>query len=326
MAIGLIVVLLGGVLGSVLLAVPEAMPALTKLLGIRQEAVIPPRGDELDAPAQSTSGEAPVDNTAAATPYVHFIDVGQGDAVLLEDGGQWALLDAGPPEGEDALLAYLEGAGVTAFRYVIMSHPHADHIGGMEAVLRKYTAEKVLFPDFEKAPYPTTKTFESLLATMVEQGMSAETMKQGAEYELGAGRIRVLQDGLETKDNYNLLSVSLLYTSGALRFLATGDAEKANENALLEGGEALDANLFKAGHHGSSTSNSRDFVQAVSPGLAVISCGQDNSYGHPHRETLSTFAEFDVTVLRTDRDGSVVVWPGEGGLRWSTAAEAANAA
>lgn len=301
LALVLVIVLVAGVLGSVLLAVPEAMPFLTKLLGVREEAVIP-----------TVDGDA--------TAAVHFIDVGQGDAVLLEESGSYALLDAGPPEGEDALLAYLEGAGVERLEYVIMSHPHADHIGGMQAVLAEYPAGLVLLPDFDKAPYPTTRTFESLLEAMMAQGNTAETMRSGNAYTLGAGSITVLQDGVETPDNYNLLSVSLVFESAGLRFLATGDGEKANENALLASGYPLNANLFKAGHHGSSTSNSPGLLEAVRPEVAVISCAAGNDYGHPHRDTLSTLAAVQATVLRTDKDGSVVVWPGPGGLRWSTAA------
>ncbi len=316
----LVGVLLVGVLGAALLASPDAQAALDGLFGIEQAAVVPPA--EEPRPEQSAGGSA--QNTTA---HVHFIDVGQGDAVLLEDGGEWALLDAGPPEGQDGLLAYLKAAGVDAFRYVVMTHPHADHIGGMRAVVEAYPIGTVLLPDLDKAPYPTTATFEKLLQAMVDKGLSAKTMRAGDEYSLGAGMLSVLADGVDTDDNYNLLSPALLFVSGKLRFLDTGDGEKADEKELLAAGVSVRANLYKAAHHGSTTSNTQAFLEAVQPEVAVICCGAGNSYGHPHREVLQRFEELGMRVLRTDTDGSVVAWAAaDGKMHTSTAVAAQNGA
>lgn len=304
-AIALVLVLLVGVLGSVLLAAPDVYDTLAGALGISQKPSIP-----------AIEGDA--------TARVHFIDVGQGDAVLLEDSGEFALIDAGPPDAEDDLLAYLKIAGVKTLRYLVMSHPHADHIGGMEGVLDSYKVEEVLLPDFELAPYPTTSIFEGVLDAMLADEIPAATLREGDSYPLGEGALQVVHGGLETPDEHNYLSTGLVFESDGLRYFSAGDAEKANERAMLESGAAVNANLYKAGHHGSSsTSNTREFVKAVAPEVVVISCAEDNSYGHPNREVLELFDELGAQTLRTDQDGSVIVWPEADGLHWAVEREAA---
>lgn len=305
LALVLVLVLLAGVLGSALLAVPGVYNTLENVLGITGQAVIP-----------AANG--------GATAKVHFIDVGQGDAVLLEDRGEYALIDAGPSDAEEDLLSYLDGVGVKTLRYVVMSHPHADHIGGMEAVVEAYEVQEVLLPNFELAPYPTTRIFESLLDVLLKWKIKAKTLSEGDTYPLGEGSLQVVHGGLATEDEYNLLSTGLVFESGGLHFFTAGDAEKSNERAMLEDGAAVRANLYKAGHHGSaSTSNTRDFLKAVSPDVVVITCGENNSYGHPHRKALELFDEMNANILRTDQDGSVIVWPEEDGLHWATEKNAA---
>lgn len=301
----LVGILLASLLAAALIAIPGFEENLYKLLGITPSGLVPVM--ELQSPTG-----------------VHFIDIGQGDAVLLEESGEFALIDAGLPEGKDTLLAYLREAGVQSLKYVVMTHPHADHIGGMTAVVSAFPVEKVLMPDFEKAPYPTTSLFLGLLTRIEERGLAVQTMVQGEVYPLGTGTIRVVHDGVWTADNYNLISTGLLFEAGGLRYLSTGDAEKPNEAVMLEEAENLPANLFKAGHHGSSTSNTLPFLQAVSPQIVVISCATGNSYGHPHREPLKVFQEVGAQVLRTDRNGSVLVRPDQqGNLVAATSKEAA---
>lgn len=285
------------------LAAPEQVAKLYGTLGISAKKPVP------EVVALDANGQV---NTAVG---VHFIDVGQGDAVLLEADGEFALVDAGPQEGRDALLEYLASAGVTELKFMVMTHPHADHIGNMQAVLEKMPVGKILLPDLHKAPYPTSIVFVNLLDYMVGHEIAAETMEQGATYPLGSGTISVLQGSLATADNYNVLSPVLLYSAAGLTYLTTGDAEAINENAVMESGINICALLLKAGHHGSNTSNTAGFVQGVSPRLVVITCGAGNSYGHPHRTPLENFAAVNATVLRTDIGGNILVRPTyEGGL------------
>lgn len=248
------------------------------------------------------------DGNAAAEPTkIHFIDVGQGDSVLIEQDGAYALIDAGTSDCETALLSYLDQLGVQKLEVVVMTHPHADHIGSMAAVLEKIPADTLVLPDFSRAAeYPTSSKLEKVLAAADAAGVKAVTAEAGQQYAVGGGTLAVIGTGVES-DNYNNISVSTRFTAGKFRFLDTGDAEAEAETALLESGTDVSADVFKAGHHGSSTSNTLPFLQAVRPQVVVVSCGLNNDYGHPHKEALAHFAAVGASVYRTDALGSIVV-------------------
>lgn len=288
------------VLAVLCFAVPGFYDALAQTLGIEQTGSLPK--------AQGNSAVG-----------VHFIDVGQGDATLIEDNGEFALIDAGPAANSEALVNYLRAAGVTKLRYLLMTHPHEDHIGGIPAVLEQVEVQQMLLADLAKAPLPTTKTFENMQQALLQHKTPTKTIELHAMYALGQGHLEILQDGLASEDNYNLLSPAIMYRGDGLRLLCTGDAEKANEEALLKSGALLNANLYKAGHHGSGTSNTQGLIDAVAPEVAVISCGENNSYGHPHKGALQRLQASGATVLRTDMQGSVLVRPGpDGALSYGT--------
>ena len=242
-----------------------------------------------------------------AQTKVHFIDVGQADATLLEQNGEFALIDAGTQDTQTDLLDYLHEAGVEELDYVIMTHPQSDHIGGMRAVLDEFSVEQVLLPDFDKAPIEWWPATEQLMARIDEQENPAIVMKTGDIYPLGEGSITVLLDGVES-DNVNNISPLLLFEAPGMRFLMEGDAEKQVERTALESGRVPQATLFKAGHHGSATSNTAEFVQTVNPSFAVISCGKDNAYGHPHEDVLENFDQVGTRVFRTDQNGTIVAY------------------
>lgn len=299
-AVLLVLLLVLVLLGAAMQAVPGFSAWLYGGLGIRSVPAVP------DAGVQSPTA-------------VHFVDVGQGDATLVEQNGEFALIDAGPPEGEEGLLAYMEAVGVQTLRYVFMTHPHADHIGGMEAVLRRYPSAQVLLPQLGKTAEATTSVFVGLLEAIEAEGIATETAKLGAVYPLGEGSFTVLQDGIEDEDS-NMISTILLFEAEGLRYLSSGDAEKKNERLLLESGQSIQANLFKGAHHGSNTSNSKTLLRAMQPALVVVSCGEGNSYGHPHRSALESYESVQATLLRTDVNGTVVVKPdGKGTLVYATA-------
>lgn len=295
-ALLLVGVLVVAALAAAMLASPEFSLWLQRVTGIIQADGPPAKDLWENAPAS-----------------VHIIDVGQGDAALVCSGGEYALIDAGTPEAAGILVEYLRLAGVQSLKYVVMTHPHSDHIGGMEAVIESFAVETVILPDLALAPYPTTSLFEGVLQAMLDKGTPGVAAAMGAEYPLGGGKITVVHAGLETQDNYNLLSLGLLFEGGGMRFLNTGDGEKQNEAAMLESGQNLGADVFMAGHHGSNTSNTADFVRAANPRLVLVSCGRDNSYGHPHETALASYSEVSAQVLRTDEAGSILMWRDEGG-------------
>ena len=279
-----------------------------------------PTWDEIYA-AVGLAEPLPADDLPENTDAVHFIDVGQADATLLQSGGEYCLVDAGDTDSEQKLMTYLEQRGVTHLKLLVMSHPHADHIGSMAAVLEKIEVEQVLVPDFDKAPYPTTRLFETVMDAIEASGAVVTTAAPGQSFSVGSGSLQVLAAGVET-DNYNDLSQVLLFESGGLSVLLSGDGEKPVEQAALEAGAVPRAEVFKAAHHGSDTSNTLEFLQAARPQYVVISCGLGNSYGHPHAEPLARFEQVGAQVLRTDQDGSVVIAAAENGLQSYTASAA----
>lgn len=276
--------------------------------GGSSSAAVPP-GTDNDTTAQPAAGET----------QVHFIDVGQGDAVLIANGGEYALIDCGTEECEVQLLAYLEQLGVTRLKLLVMTHPHADHIGSMDAVLKNLAVDTLLLPDLDKAvEYPTSACFERVLTAAEANGCAVREAADGGWYSVGAGTLTVLSTGVET-DNYNNISLCLRYTAGGFAFVDTGDAEITVEDKLRASGQPLQAALFKAAHHGSGTSNSLALLAAIDPDVVVVSCGLDNSYGHPHEQPMDNYVSVGADVYRTDEQGSVVVaYSAADGLRVST--------
>ncbi len=258
------------------------------------------------APAATTDGQT----------EIHFIDVGQADATLIRQNDEYCLIDAGDVGTADQLVAYLKSAGVTKLRCVVMTHPHADHIGGMPAVLQNFTVDEFILPDFTKLSFePTSSILASTLQELQKQkqnGCKVVTAERGQEVAIGDGTLRVLLAGVET-DNTNNLSVCTKFTAGSFSCLFTGDGEAAVEKELLAVEPDLRATLFHAAHHGSSTSNTAKLLAAVKPSYIIISCGLDNSYGHPHAEILKRFQQSGAAIYRTDHNGSIVVSVSPGG-------------
>ncbi len=237
---------------------------------------------------------------------VHFLDVGQGDCILVQTDSGAVLIDAGEQPQAKAIIAYLREQKVEKLDYVIATHPHADHIGGMAELLEAIPAEHIIMPRLGKQNTPTTKTYETLLKTIQTKKINAIAAKTGSSYTLGEAGFTVYAPDTQSEE-LNNMSIATRFSYGNTAFLFTGDAEQDRENELLESGAALQADVFKAGHHGSKTSSCAQLLARVKPKTVVISCGQGNSYGHPHDAALQRFADIGAAVLRTDICGTIVM-------------------
>lgn len=246
----------------------------------------------------------PIGNIGASsdTLRVHFIDVGQGDSAFIEfPGGETMLIDAGENEYGSVVSDYIKNLGYNTLNYVVGTHPHSDHIGGLEEIIRGFEVESVYMPKVSA----NTKTFEGLLAAIKDKGLTVNTAKKDV-YIIDKENLQVkimspVQEEYPELNNYSAV-VMLTYFSN--RFLFTGDAETDVEGQLT--GD-ISCDVLKVGHHGSSTSSSLKFLKSVKPKYAVISCGKNNKYGHPHTEIISRLKKIGATVLRTDISGTIVI-------------------
>ena len=234
---------------------------------------------------------------------VHFIDVGQGDAILVQTPtGQNMLIDAGENDQGDVVVNYLVSQGVKDLDIVVGTHPHSDHIGGLDTVINYFPVKNIYMPKVTQ----NTKTFLDVLTAAKNKGLQITTAKAGVVVPLDGVICRFiapLQDSYEDLNNYSAV-IKLEY--GSQSFLFTGDAETVSETQILGSGADLKSTVLKVGHHGSSTSTGTAFLKAVTPQYAVIMVGRDNSYGHPHAQTLSRLGKAGVTIYRTDQNGTIV--------------------
>ncbi|GBF35240.1 ComE-like protein [Desulfocucumis palustris] len=235
---------------------------------------------------------------------VHFIDVGQADCILAQlPGGENMLVDAGNNDDGEKVVSYLREAGVNKIDFLVGTHPHEDHIGGLDTVINNFEIGKVYLPRVNH----NTKTYRDLLAAIKARGLKVTTAAAGVEMFSSAGvdaaMLAPVNTGYEELNDYSAV-IKLTYKN--VSFLLAGDAEETSEKEMLKAGFDVRADVLKVGHHGSRTSTSPAFLRAVAPRYAVISAGKDNDYGHPHQETLQRLEKANVKVFRTDRDGTLI--------------------
>ena len=232
---------------------------------------------------------------------VLFIDVGQADSALLTCGDESLLIDGGNVDDSSTVYTVLKKNGVTHLDYVVCTHAHEDHAGGLSGALEACTAGTVYCPvtDYD------SKAFRNFSDRVAEQNCELTVPKAGETFALGAAEVEFLACDPEAEDTNNT-SIVLRVSYGATSFLFMADAETPVEQALLDAGTDLSATVLKVGHHGSSTSTSYRFLNEVMPRYAVISVGKDNSYGHPHEKILSRLEDADARILRTDELGDIL--------------------
>lgn len=258
----------------------------------------------------------PVSVSAAGgtTTNVHFIDVGQGDSTLIESDGHYMLIDAGENNKADVVIQYLNNLQITHLDYVIGTHPHSDHIGGLDMVIEAFEVDKVILPPKEH----TTKTFEDLLDAIADKGLKITKPVPGTVYDLGSASFQIIAPDRDYGDDLNNWSAGIRLTYGDTAFVLSGDAEAEAEHDIVKSGLDLQADVLKLGHHGSRTSSSNEFLDKVHPTYAVILCGRNNSYGHPHKEVMEKLKKRNIRVYRTDLHGSIVASTDGTIINWTT--------
>ena len=233
---------------------------------------------------------------------VHFIDVGQGDSILLESRGEFALIDAGEKEYGSTVTSYIKSRGADRLKYIIATHPHTDHIGGLAKVINSIAADSFITVETDQ----NTRTWLNVLEAVEDRGLEYIDAEPGDAYSVGEAEFTILAPLSDGYSGYNDYSVVTKVTCGSVSFMLTGDAEKQSEKEMIASGADLSADVLKCGHHGSSTSSTASFLKAVMPRYAIISCGKDNDYGHPHKETLKKLKLLGCAVYRTDELGTIV--------------------
>lgn len=234
---------------------------------------------------------------------IHFIDVGQADSILIQDGETGMLIDAGNNADAKTVVNYLKKQGIENLSYVVGTHPHEDHIGALDSVINSFDIEKVLLPNVTS----NTNTYKDVLLAIKKKNLKVTVPKPGNTFTLGSSKFTIFAPNSKEYEDLNDYSIVIKLTHGSKSFLLTGDAEKVSESEMLKKNYDLQADVLKIAHHGSQSSTSDKFLKAVSPQYAVISVGKDNKYGHPTQKTLNRLKARKIPVYRTDKNGTIVM-------------------
>ncbi len=240
-------------------------------------------------------------NTVTTDLKVYFLDVGQADSILISNNNHNMLIDAGNNEDGPLLVKYLkEELNITKFDYIVGTHPHEDHIGGLDDIINSFEVENILLPEVTT----TTKTFEDVLDSIANKNLNITIPEIDSTFKLGEADLSVIYTGTDEKD-LNNSSIVLKMIFGDYSYLFTGDAETKVEELILN--KNIDIDVLKVGHHGSNTSSSESFLNKVTPSYAVISVGKDNSYNHPSSDTINRLRKYTDKIYMTSELGTILL-------------------
>lgn len=264
--------------------------------------------DTSDPIGESTTAGS-VSNETSDTGNIleaYFIDVGQGDSSLFISDGVSMLIDSGEAENADTVISTVSDCGVTALDYVVVTHAHSDHMGAMADVITSVPVKNIIVSE-PCDDNSQTATYEKFIDAAENSGANIILAEPDYTFSVGKAECTVLAPFNVDSSNENNNSIVMLINAGETSFLMTGDAEKSVEKEIMEKYPNLDIDILKVGHHGSSTSSYKQFVEQISPELGIIQCGLNNSYGHPTEKTLETLDSLGIKYYRTDICGAVTV-------------------
>ena len=279
--------LLSGILALIIIG-------LAGILGTNEEFVntVSNMGEQTNS-----QNEQEVEFVAQEDLLIDFIDVGQADSILIRNQDEVMLIDAGTNEAGETVVNYLQNLGITKIDYLIGTHPHEDHIGGLDDVINHFDIGQIYMPKIET----TTKTFEDVLDAIETKNLTVTSPNRGDKIELGQAEGEFMTEPILDKDNLNVSSLVLRLEFGNTSYLFMGDAEEENEETI----NWPKTDVLKVGHHGSSTSSSESFLEQVQPKYAIIMAEKDNSYGLPTQETINKLSNIGSEIYRTDEDGTI---------------------
>ncbi len=256
--------------------------------------------DSNDSSEDTNVVKGPVNGNAIFT----FVDVGQGDSTLIQFDGYDILVDAGEKAYGDDVVNALKKANVDDLEFLVATHPHSDHIGGISEVLESFEVENFVMPDVEH----TTATYEKMLDIIIEKEINVIIPSQGEDLiDIDGVKVKVISPEVKDDDNLNNYSICLRVDYGNTRLILTGDAEAKIEEMILDSGIDINADIYQVGHHGSVTSNTETFLEAMQPQIAIISAGKNNDYGHPHDEVVDRIQSFGTKIYNTIDTSTITI-------------------